>query len=84
MGYILSFIFTYILPAVGKALGIDFLSSSMLGDPKSAWFRHSVVAAWQAIAMNTIIIFLDFRQFQRMCMRQVPLTELQAGQNSKA
>lgn len=55
VGYIFSFIFTYILPAVGKALGIDFLSSSMLGDPKSAWFAIVVVAAWQAIAMNTII-----------------------------
>ena len=55
VGYIFSFIFTYILPAVGKALGIDFLSSSILGDPKSAWFAIVVVAAWQAIAMNTII-----------------------------
>ena len=55
VGYIFSFIFTYILPAVGKALGIDFLGSSMLGDPKSAWFAIVVVAAWQAIAMNTII-----------------------------
>ena len=55
MGYIFSFIFTYILPAVGKALGIDFLSSSMLADTKSAWFAIVIVAAWQAIAMNTII-----------------------------
>ncbi len=43
------------LPAVGKALGIDFLSSSMLADTKSAWFAIVIVAAWQAIAMNTII-----------------------------
>ena len=55
VGYIFSFIFTYILPAVGKALGIDFLSSSMLADTKSAWFAIVIVAAWQAIAMNTII-----------------------------
>ena len=55
VGYIFSFIYTYILPAVGKALGIDFLSSSMLADTKSAWFAIVIVAAWQAIAMNTII-----------------------------
>ena len=50
VGYIFSFIFTYILPAVGKALGIDFLSSSMLADTKSAWFAIVIVAAWQAVS----------------------------------
>ncbi len=55
VGYIFSFFFTYILPAVGKALGIDWLSSSMLADTKSAWFAVVIVAAWQSIAMNTII-----------------------------
>lgn len=49
VGYIFSFIFTYILPAVGKALGIDFLSSSMLADTKSAWFAIVIVAAWQQL-----------------------------------
>lgn len=55
VGYIFSFFFTYILPAVGKALGISWLSSSMLADTKSAWFAIVIVAAWQSIAMNTII-----------------------------
>lgn len=55
VGYIFSFFFTYILPAVGKALGIGWLSSSMLADTKSAWFAIVIVAAWQSIAMNTII-----------------------------
>ena len=55
VGYIFSFIFTYILPAAGQALGIDFLSSSMLADTKTAWFAVVIVAAWQSIAMNTII-----------------------------
>lgn len=34
---------------------IDFLSSSILADSKTAWFAIVVVAAWQVIAMNTII-----------------------------
>ena len=55
VGYIFSFFFTYILPTVGKALGIGWLSSSMLADTKSAWFAIVIVAAWQSIAMNTII-----------------------------
>lgn len=55
VGYIFGFIFTYILPAVGKAAGIGFLSSSWLSSTKWAWFAIVVVAAWQSIAMNTII-----------------------------
>lgn len=55
VGYIFGFIFTYILPTVGKSLGIGFLSSSWLSSTKWAWFAIVVVAAWQSIAMNTII-----------------------------
>ena len=55
VGYIFSFIFTYILPTVGQKLGIEFLSSSMLASTKTAWFAIVIVAAWQNIAMNTII-----------------------------
>ena len=55
VGYIFGFIFTYILPTVGKTLGIGFLSSSWLSSTKWAWFAIVVVAAWQSIAMNTII-----------------------------
>lgn len=55
VGYIFSFLFTYILPAVGEAAGIDFLKSSMLASTKTAWIAIVIVGAWQAIAMNTII-----------------------------
>ena len=72
VGYIFSFIFTYILPAVGKALGIDFLSSSMLADTKSAWFAIVIVAAWQAIAMNTIIYISG--------LQTVPVDVYEAGE----
>ncbi len=55
IGYIFSFIFTYILPAIGQAAGIEFLSNSMLSSTKWAWFAIVIVGAWQAVAMNTII-----------------------------
>ena len=55
VGYIFSFIFTYILPAVGEATGIGFLQNSMLASPKTAWLAIVIVGAWQGIAMNTII-----------------------------
>lgn len=55
VGYIFGFFFTYILPAAGKAMGISWLSSSMLSDTGKAWIAIVLVAAWQAVAMNTII-----------------------------
>lgn len=55
VGYIFSFIFTYILPAVGDAAGIGFLQNSFLANEKTAWIAIVIVGAWQGIAMNTII-----------------------------
>lgn len=55
VGYIFSFVFTYILPAIGEATGIGFLQNSMLADAKTAWIAIVIVGAWQGIAMNTII-----------------------------
>ncbi|NBH81948.1 sugar ABC transporter permease [bacterium C-53] len=55
VGYIFNYFFTYILPAMASAIGIDALSTSILSNPGAAWIGIMVVCAWQAIAMNTII-----------------------------
>lgn len=55
IGYIFSFIFTYILPAVGDIFNIGFLRSSILASEKYAWVGVLIVGAWQAVAMNTVI-----------------------------
>lgn len=55
VGYIFQYLFTYILPAFGKMIGSEGLSSSMLSNENTAWIAIVVVCAWQAIAMNTII-----------------------------
>ena len=55
IGYIFSFIFTYIIPAVGTALNIGWIQNSILADERYAWIGVLVVGVWQAIAMNTII-----------------------------
>ena len=55
IGYIFSFIFTYIIPAVGQALGISFLENSILASEQFAWVGVLIVGVWQAVAMNTII-----------------------------
>lgn len=53
VGYIFSYIFTYIVPAFTKLCGGEGVS--MLASSSWAWVAIMIVCAWQAIAMNTII-----------------------------
>lgn len=55
IGYIFSFIFTYIIPAVGGFFQIGWLQNSILASEKFAWVGVLIVGVWQAVAMNTII-----------------------------
>ena len=48
IGYIFSFFFTYILPAITGG-------SSMLSNTGTAWIAIVIVAAWQSIAQTTLI-----------------------------
>lgn len=43
IGYIFSFIFTYILPAVGNTFNIGFLQNSILASEKYAWIGVLIV-----------------------------------------
>ena len=53
VGYIFSYIFTYLLPAFTKLLGGEGVS--MLSSTSWAWVAIVIVCSWQSIAMNTII-----------------------------
>ena len=55
VGYIFSFIFTYILPVIGNVCHISILENSILASEKYAWIAVLTVGVWQAVAMNTII-----------------------------
>lgn len=55
VGYIFSFIFTYVIPAVGQTFNIECIQNSILADERFAWIGVLIVGVWQAVAMNTII-----------------------------
>ena len=55
VGYIFSFIFTYIILAVGETFNIEWIQNSILADERFAWIGVLIVGVWQAVAMNTII-----------------------------
>ena len=55
VGYIFNYIFAHIVPDIGDSLHLDVLSKNILGNPDLAWIGVVIVAAWQAIAFNTIL-----------------------------
>jgi len=57
IGYVFSYMFNQSLPAIGQALGIEALSTSILGDPDLAWIGIVIMTVWQGAAF-TIIIYL--------------------------
>ncbi|SHF95017.1 carbohydrate ABC transporter permease [Ornithinibacillus halophilus] len=55
VGYIFKFAFTHLLPQLGQALNIEFLSTNILGNPDMAWLGIVFVAVWQSAAFNTLL-----------------------------
>ena len=60
MGYIWKYIFHYGFTAVGKTLGIEWLSKSMLSSPGTAMAALVVVSSWQLSAYLMIIYVAGF------------------------
>ena len=57
IGYIFSFIFTYILPTVGNVFHIGFLQNSILASEKYAWIGVLIVGDGRQLPMNTIYLY---------------------------
>ncbi|MEQ6388078.1 sugar ABC transporter permease [Bacillaceae bacterium S4-13-58] len=55
VGYIFKFIFTHVIPGIGQALNIEFLSTNILGNPDLAWVAIVILAVWQSVAFNTLL-----------------------------
>lgn len=55
VGYIFNYLFSNVFTVWGQKLGIDALSTNILGSESSAWIGIVIVAVWQGIAFNTIL-----------------------------
>lgn len=55
IAYVFTYLFTNNLPAIGSALGVGWLSTSLLANEHLAWLAIVVVGVWQAVAFNTLI-----------------------------
>ena len=55
IAYVFNFLFSNSLPALGEALGISWLSTSLLANADLAWIAIVIVTAWQAIPATLLI-----------------------------
>ena len=57
IAFVFNFLFSNSVPALGQALGIGWLSESILANPDLAWIAIVIVTAWQAIP-GTLLIYI--------------------------
>lgn len=57
IAFVFNFLFSNSLPAFGQAVGIGWLSESILANPDLAWIAIVIVTAWQAIP-GTLLIYI--------------------------
>ena len=55
IGYVIKYIFMVPIPQIGQALGIDWLSTSLLTNPDLAWFPIAFLSIWQGVAYSTLL-----------------------------
>ncbi|MCL9661388.1 sugar ABC transporter permease [Paenibacillus hunanensis] len=55
VGYIFNYLFSNVFTVWGQTLGIQSLSTNILGNESLAWVGVVIVAVWQGIALNTIL-----------------------------
>ena len=55
VGYVFKYIFMMPIPELGKALGIGWLSESMITSESLAWVPIVVLSVWQGVAYTTLI-----------------------------
>ena len=55
VGYVFKYIFMMPIPELGKALGIGWLSETMITSESLAWVPIVVLSVWQGVAYTTLI-----------------------------
>ena len=71
VGMVFNQIFHKVLPAIGKALNIEVLSSNILANPNLAIYGILFVALWQGVALPTLLFMAG--------LQSVPVSLLEAA-----
>lgn len=57
IAYVFNFLFSNSLPEFGRAVGVGWLSESILANPDLAWIGIVIVTVWQAVP-GTLLIYI--------------------------
>ena len=81
IGYVFKYIFMVPLPELGKALGIDWLSTSMLTNPDLAWFPIVFLCVWQSVAYSVLIYLAGLQTIDSEIYEAAAIDGVNAWQN---
>ena len=81
IGYVFKYIFMTPLPAIGQALHIDWLSTSMISNPDLAWFPIVFLSIWQGVAYSTLLYLAGLQTIDNEIYEAAAIDGVSAWQN---
>ena len=81
IGYVFKYIFMTPLPALGQALHIDWLSTSMISNPDLAWFPIVFLSIWQGVAYSTLLYLAGLQTIDNEIYEAAAIDGVNAWQN---
>ena len=81
IGYVFKYIFMTPLPAIGQALHIDWLSTSMISNPDLAWFPIVFLSIWQGVAYSTLLYLAGLQTIDNEIYEAAAIDGVNAWQN---
>ena len=81
VGYVFKYIFMMPIPELGKALGIGWLSESMITSESLAWAPIVVLSVWQGVAYTTLIYLAGLQTIDTDIYEAAALDGVNAWQN---
>ena len=69
------------LPALGQALHIDWLSTSMISNPDLAWFPIVFLSIWQGVAYSTLLYLAGLQTIDNEIYEAASIDGVNAWQN---
>ena len=81
VGYVFKYMFMVPLPELGKALGIGWLSESMISSESLSWVPIVVLSVWQGVAYTTLIYLAGLQTIDSDIYEAASLDGVNAWQN---
>ncbi|MGN0563581.1 MAG: carbohydrate ABC transporter permease, partial [Candidatus Heritagella sp.] len=84
VGLIWNELYLKVVPVFGQALGIEFLSKSMLGNPVTAFWAVLIVNLWQGCAQPTVLLIAGLQSVPKDVYEAATIDGANAWQRFKS